>query len=131
MEAISEEITEIQNPFLNQKLMELELGTRFKNSIPKRCEGYSVLQFLEEFDPSKQHLIGCAKKELDLFRLHLEANAIDWHKYKIKFLFKKNYFIKGAFFDKDKLKSGNLNFTYKRLHSKRKEVESIQLKLGF
>lgn len=131
METISREIIEIRTPFLEKELKSLRLGTRFKNGIPEIFKDYTILKFLEEFDPEQHSLIGCARKELDLFRLYLEAHGVDWHEYKIKRLFKNNYFVKGAFFDQNELRSTKLTTVYMNLHSKRRRVESIQLKMQF
>lgn len=125
------QIKEIQESFLKNKIKDLELGTRFMNCLPKKYYDYSTLEFLKEFDPADRQLIGCGKKELDLFRLYLEANAVDWNEYKIKKLFRFLSFKKGIFLKNNKLKSEDFNFVYKDLHSKRVKVESVQMSLIF
>lgn len=125
-----ETVSEIQKKFLKSKLKDLELGVRFTNSIPKKMEEKTVGEFLQEFDPVDNILAGAGKKELDLFRLYLEAHAINWNNYKIKRLFKSKYFRKGAFLKINKLKSEEFNFTYSDLHRKLRNVEkAIQLEL--
>lgn len=120
------EVSEVQKEFLKSKLKDLELGIRFRNSLPKSMEDYTVEKFLEEFDPVNNFLIGAGKKELDLFRLYLEAHAIDWNEYKIKRLFRSQSFRRGIFLKTNKLASEDFNFTYQDLHKKRMDVESVQ-----
>ena len=57
-----ETVSEIQKMFLKNKLKDLELGVRFTNSIPKKMEEKTVVEFLEEFDPVDNILVGAGKK---------------------------------------------------------------------
>ncbi len=119
------EVSEVQKEFLKSKLKDLELGVRFTKAFKDKMD-LTVEDFLKEYDSSNKVLIGCGKKELDLFRLHLEAHGIDWNEYKVKRLFKSQSFKKGIFLKTTKLASEDFDNTYKILHKKRIDVEIMQ-----
>ena len=120
-----ETVSEIQKMFLKNKLKDLELGVRFTKAFKEKM-GLTIEEFLQEFDSANTDLNGCGKKELNLFRFHLEAHGVDWHTHKIKRLFMHRSFRKGVFLKTNKLKSEDFTFVYQYLHKKRIDVESVQ-----
>ena len=119
------EVSDIRKSFLKSKLKDLELGVKFTKAFKDKMN-LTLEEFLGEYDSSNKILIRCGKKELDLFRLNLEAYAIDWNNYKLKRLFKSQSFKKGIFLKTTKLPSEDLEPIYKILHKKRIDVEVLQ-----